>query len=127
MVNSEDYRISFEFHQGSVVNQKFDYVDNYFDYSIVTAVFEILDDNEFNLALDQITRLTRKGIYTQDILDQLPGGYPRLTLGKSFQERNFYTKEFNLLFTEPFSIHNLQDPRKIYPNLLIQNIWVESD
>ena len=89
------------------------------------AVFEILDDLQFESALNEITRVTSFGIYIEDLFEKFPGGYPRDTLGKSLYERNFVTQQRHIIMSEPFSEDSLQDPRKLWPNLLVQNLWAE--
>lgn len=125
LVKSNNENITFEFHQGSFVGEKLKFPDQYFNSSLVTGVFEILDDDQFAYALNEITRVTSFGIYIEDLFEKFPGGYPRDTLGKSLYERDFLTKERHVIMSEPFSEESLQDPRKLWPNLLDQNIWAE--
>jgi len=125
LVKSNNKNITFEFHQGSFVGERIKYPDQYFNSALVTGVFEILDDAQFESALDEITRVTSFGIYIEDLFEKFPGGYPRDTLGKSLYERNFLTQERHVVMSEPFSEESLQDPRKLWPNLLDQNLWAE--
>ena len=125
LVKSNNKNITFEFHQGSFVGDTINFPDQYFDSSLVTGVFEILDDAQFEYAMNEITRVTSFGIYIEDLFEKFPGGYPRDTLGKSLYEREFLTQQRHIIMSEPFSEESLQDPRKLWPNLLDQNIWAE--
>ena len=125
LVTSEDPNITFEFHKGDFVEDNLNYPNNNFDYSLVTGVFEILDDKQFNNAIKEVSRVTKKGLYIEDLFEKFPGGSPRDTLGKSLLEVGFLTKKRHVIFSEPFNLDELQDPRKLWPNLLDQNIWAE--
>jgi len=123
LVKNSDDRITCNFHQGDFVTEKLKYKEKYFDYSLVCGVFEILDDIQFSNALKEISRVTNKGIYIEDVYEKFPGGHPRDTLGKSLLENGFKTQKRHVILTEPFNKNELQDPRKLWPNLLDQNIW----
>ncbi len=123
LVKNSDDRITCNFHQGDFVTEKLEYKEKYFDYSLVCGVFEILDDIQFSNALKEISRVTNKGIYIEDVYEKFPGGHPRDTLGKSLLENGFKTQKRHVILTEPFNKKELQDPRKLWPNLLDQNIW----
>ena len=125
LVTSNNKKITFEFQQGDFVGGKLNFANESFKYSLITGVFEILDDNQFELALNEITRITKKGLYIEDLFEKFPGGYPRDTLGKSLYERGFITKQRHIIMSEPFSEKELQDPKRLWPNLLDQNIWAE--
>ena len=45
--------------------------------------------------------------------------------GKYLYDLGFITKHRHVIFSEPFNINELQDPRKLWPNFLDQNIWAE--
>ena len=125
LVTSKNNNITFEFQQGDFVGGKLNFPDINFAYSLVTGVFEILDDRQFELAINEVTRVTKKGIYIEDLFEKFPGGYPRDTLGKSLYERGFITKQRHIVMSEPFNEKELQDPKRLWPNLLDQNIWAE--
>lgn len=125
LVSSNNKNITFEFKQGDFVGGKLDYDDKNFSYSLLTGVFEILDNERFEIGLNEVIRITGNGLYIEDIIEKFPGGYPRDTLGKSLYERDFITQKRHIVMTEPFSEEKLQDPRKLWPNLLVQNIWAE--
>jgi len=125
LVHSDDENITFEFHQGDFVGNNLNYSENYFDFSIITGVFEILDDIQFDRAIKEIARVTKKGIYIEDLFETFPGGFPRDNLGKYLYDLGFITKHRHVIFSEPFNINELQDPRKLWPNFLDQNIWAE--
>ncbi len=50
------------------------------------------------------------------------GGFPRDHLGRYFYDPGFLTKNRHVIFSEPFDIYELQDPRQLWLNMLIQNI-----
>ena len=71
-------------------------------------------------------RLTRLGIYVEDLYERFPGGYPR-DLGSALDKYGFSEKNKEVVFTEPFSVDRLSDPKKLWPILLDQNVWLEKD
>ena len=117
--------ISVEFHVGDLVNTGLDYKDRYFNYSLCCGVLEILDDEQFSAFMDEMTRVTSQGIYVEDLFERFPGGFPRDTLGKELHHRGFGVTQRHVVLSEPFSIEKLQDPKKLWPMLLVQNIWAE--
>lgn len=125
LVESSNENITFEFHQGDMIGAGLDYSDKHFDYSLCCGVFEILNDEQFEKFLAEMCRLTKTGLYIEDLYERFPGGFPRDTLGKSLFENDFSTKQRHVVLSEPFSTSNLQDPKKLWPSLLDQNIWAE--
>ena len=51
--------------------------------------------------------------------------YFNLLFIKSLYERGFITKQRHIVMSEPFNEKELQDPKRLWPNLLDQNIWAE--
>ena len=125
LVHTNNENITFEFHQGDFVGDNLKYNKNYFDFSLATGVFEILNNNQFESAIKEIARVTKKGIYIEDLFETFPGGFPRDDLGRYLYDLGFLTKNRHVIFSEPFDIYELQDPRQLWPNMLIQNIWAE--
>ena len=125
LVESTNENITFEFHQGDMIGSGLNYKDLYFDYSLCCGVFEILNDEQFEKFLLEMCRLTKKGLFIEDLYEKFPGGFPRNTLGKSLFENSFSTKKRHVILSEPFSTVKLQDPKKLWPSLLVQNIWAE--
>ena len=126
-VSVKNKNISVEFYQGDAVGAKINVDDNTYDYSLCCGVLEILDDTQCNSFLDELTRITSKGIYIEDLFEKFPGGYPRDTLGKLLFEKGFTVKERHVIMSEPFSLNEIQDPMKLWPCLLDQNIYAEKN
>ena len=124
-VKSKNTNITFSFEQGDAVGSKIDVNSGAFDYSLCCGVLEILNDDQCSSFLDELTRITSKGIYIEDLFERFPGGYPRDTLGKLLFERGFLVKERHVVLSEPFSTKKIQDPMKLWPSLLDQNIYAE--
>ena len=51
LVHTNNENITFEFHQGDFVGDNLNYSENYFDFSLATGVFEILNNNQFESAI----------------------------------------------------------------------------
>lgn len=130
--NAEDHvvcknpRIKVSFQQGDAIGEPLPFTDNYFDFSLCCGVFEILNDNQFIAFLKEMTRITSKGLYIEDLFERFPGGFPRDSLGKYLLENGFLVQERYVVMSEPFSTTELQDPKKLWPVLLDQNIWAEA-
>jgi len=86
-------------------------------------VLEILDDGQCDAFLDELARITARGVYIEDLFERFPGGYPRDKLGKLLLERGFFVKERHVILSEPFSLTDTQDPMMLWPSLLVQNIF----
>lgn len=123
LVKSSNPNITFEFTTGDLVGEKLTYKDKFFDYTLCCGVLEILNDEQFSKFMDEFTRVTRKGLYIEDLFEKFPGGFPRDTLGKELYERGFKTEHRHVVLSEPFSKVKMQDPKKLWPMLLDQNIW----
>lgn len=126
LVTSDNPNITFEFFVGDLVKSKLDYGDNCFDYSLCCGVLEILNDEQYNSFMDEMARVTKSGIYVEDLFEQFPGGHPRDSLGRGFCDRSFCVTQRQVVLSEPFSKTALQDPKKLWPMLLVQNLWAES-
>ncbi len=126
LVVCSNSNISVEFLQGDLVKVGLKYENDYFDYSLCCGVLEILDDEQFDAFTNEMTRVTSQGIYIEDLFERFPGGFPRDTLGKELHQRGFVVTQRQVVLTEPFSKEKLQDPKKLWPMLLVQNIWAEN-
>lgn len=125
LVSSPSPRITFEFIQGNA-SQKVDFPDLHFDYSICTGVIEIVDMGEpRETFLNELCRITKRGFYSEELIDEYPGGVPPLDLPMQLARRGLITKELQHIFTEPFDLFHLRDPKKIWPILLDQNLYAE--
>ena len=124
-VQSKNPNISFEFFVLDVVENGLKYIDKYFDYSITTGVLEILDDKPCEKFVGDVCRITSKGIYIEDLFEKFPGGYPRDNLGDILERHEFKISKRHVILSEPFDVDKLQDPLKLWPMMLDQNIWAE--
>ena len=124
-VKSKNHDISYEFFTHDVVKKSLDYSNEYFDYSITAGVLEILDDTACEKLLDEISRVTSKGIYIEDLAEKFPGGYPRDNIKELLAKRSFKVKKTHVVLSEPFNVDKLQNPLKLWPYFLDQNIWAE--
>lgn len=124
-VSSKNPRITFEFKVCDIVSNGLAYKDGYFDFSLCCGVLEILEDLPCGRFLDEMCRVTRRGIYIYDVFEKFPGSYPRDNLEKLLLDRGFKTQKKHIILQGPFSIDKIQDPMKIWPNSLVQNIWLE--
>lgn len=125
LVKSLDKNITFEFHVGNITEKGLDYKDNNFDFAVCTAVLEALEDQPFNRFMDEFCRVTRKGIYVEDIADRFPGGYPRDNLDVHFKERGFTVNRHKLIFNQPFDVTKLRDPINTWPIQMVRNLWAD--
>lgn len=122
-VKSPSPNITVEFLQGDVVGDGLSYDDSHFDYALCTGVLEILDDSQFNKFLNEMCRITNKGIYIEDLFEEFPGEYPRDDFSSHLNERGYKIKDRHVIFSEPFDIQKIRAPKKLWPILLDQNIF----
>jgi ubiquinone/menaquinone biosynthesis C-methylase UbiE len=122
LVKSKNKNISFRFEQFDFLNTS-KFKTNQFDYSIVAGVFEIIEEKPLLKLIKFIEKITKKGIYIEDVAEKFPGGFPRNHLGRYFKK--FKVTEKYLIFSEPFNIKKIEDPKKIWPIFLDQNLWLE--
>ena len=121
---ASDPRISMEFHVGDAT-KPLPYADRHFDYSLNSGVFEILEDDSALKFAAELCRVTRKGIYTEDLADRYPGGYPREDLNVLFNPAGFTVTDRRVVLTEPWSTSVNPVPCKIWPSLRDQLVWCE--
>jgi SAM-dependent methyltransferase len=115
-VKSDLSNIKVEFKKANFIN----FLKLKFDYAFVAGVFEILDDKDFITLVKKLDKTILKTIYIEDLMEQFPGGYPRYQLSKYF--KNFEIKSKHTIFTEPFNLKKLTDPKKIWPIHIDQNL-----
>jgi ubiquinone/menaquinone biosynthesis C-methylase UbiE len=125
LVKCNDRKIGFKFIQGDVIDQPLDFADGHFDFSFANGFFEILDDATAVRFAKEIARVSRKGIYIQDIAEPFPGGHPRENLNELFTPYGFRTVKRHIILSEPFQIEGTSDPKRLYPIIRVQNIWLE--
>ena len=120
----KDDRIHMEFHVGDAT-KPLPYPDQHFDCSLNSGVFEILEDDSAHKFAGELCRVTRRGIYTEDLADRYPGGFPREDLGVLFRPHGFAITDRRVILTEPWSTKINPAPCKIWPILRDQIVWCE--
>lgn len=125
LVTANNPKITFEFMNGSMA-EGVDFPDGHFDYAICTGVIEIIDDGPPLMKfMDEFCRIVKKGLFSEELVDKYPGGIPRVDLPEMLAERGFRVKTKHFIFTEPFNLYKVQDPMKIWPILVDQNLYAE--
>lgn len=125
LVQSPNSNITFEFDVADITGKGLQYKDDEFDFAVSTAVLEVLDGGAFNFYMNEMCRVARRGIYVEDLSDQYPGGFPRTDLPDHFKQRNFKVTHNHYIFNQPFDVASLRDPLKMFPIMLVQNLWAE--
>ena len=100
------------------------YKKNSFDYCLCTGFLDMLNQTSFDNFLGNISKIVKKGIFIEDLLEQFPGGFPRENLGRELFKKGFKTKKKYKVFTQPFDKKKLLKP-KISAILLVQNLYAE--
>lgn len=117
--------ITLEFLTGSVT-EGVSYADQHFDYSLCTGVIEIIDPGPpVQKFIDELCRITKKGFFSEELIDEYPGGYPRRDLPQLLAERGLRVQKLHYVFTEPFNLHKVSDPMKLWPIQWDQNLYAE--
>lgn len=124
-VQSPDPKITFEFFQADVIADGLDYQEKSIDFSLCTGVFEILDDSQFDTFLNEMCRITDKGIYITDLFEKYPGGYPRQNLADHLQSRGYCVDKKVTVLSEPFIIDKLSCPKRLWSIFPDQNIFAK--
>jgi SAM-dependent methyltransferase len=94
-----------------------------FDHAFASGLFGILDDKEFSKFVQKLEKNIKKTIYIEEILEPFPGGFPRYHMGKYFKK--FKVLEKHKIFTEPLNLKKIEDPKKLWPVHIVQNIVLE--
>lgn len=124
LVRAKNSRIKVSFNAQDAV-KGLNYPDKYFDYSMVTGVIEIMEGERRDAFMRELCRVTRKGIYMEDLMDRYPGGDPQEDLAPFYEPYGFKIKKRHVIFTEPWSLFGEPDPCKLWPNMRDQIIWAE--
>jgi ubiquinone/menaquinone biosynthesis C-methylase UbiE len=124
LVKSPSKNITFDFQQGDVVSG-LDKGGEQFHYSLITGVLEILEDELNDKFIKEVCRITKRGIYIEDLFEEFPGGHPRNNLDILFQQFGFKQKLRHVILSEPFRLDGMSDPMELWPMLLDQNLWLE--
>jgi len=100
-----------------------DYGDDHFDYTLAMGLLEVLEEADAERVLDEIARLTAKGVYVRDVLDPMPGIHPRSDLPERLAERGFEPVERHRVLEEPFVEEGTRDPMDLWPMNLNQVLF----
>jgi 2-polyprenyl-3-methyl-5-hydroxy-6-metoxy-1,4-benzoquinol methylase len=119
LIKTKSPNITFEIVCGDFASKKV----KKFDYALIAGVFEILNNNEFKKFVSKLEKIIKKKIYVEDLMEQFPGGFPRYHIGKYFKK--FRTIKKNVVFTEPLNLKKIEDPKKIWPIHIDQNVLLE--
>lgn len=120
--------ISVEFMWGDLTSFAFDIPSRQFDYALCTGVIEVIDDGKpLETFLDHLCRITKRGFYSEELVDKYPGGNPRFDLPQMLSKKGFTVKKYHLILTEPFSLFQVSDPLKLWPVHLDQNLYAEAE
>jgi SAM-dependent methyltransferase len=125
LVHTENPNIEIEFRKADLVNDKLPMKDNYCDYGLCTGVLEILNNTQYHRFIKEMSRLISKGLYIEDLFDEYPGGYPRENIEIDFQNYGFSLKKREVILSEPFDKNVLTDPKKLWPIMKDQNLYLE--
>jgi len=127
LISNSKSNISIHFEKGDIIGKGLAYDDNHFDFGMITGVLEILEDEPCEKFIKEVCRVTRKGMFVEDLLEKFPGEYPREDLSEIFLKHGFQTKQKHLVFSEPFDLDRTRDPMKLWPVMLDQNLWLEKN
>lgn len=89
--------------------------DHFFDYTLLVGLLEIMDDARFSTVLEESSRLTARGMYVRDVLEDYPGLHPRPDLPSKLTEYGFTVESHNHVFEEPFTEEGSEDPLEVWP------------
>ena len=115
-------KISLRFEPGNAL-KKLDYEEHYFDFTLANGLCEILDDSQLNTVLNEINRLTARGVYVRDVLESYPGITPRPELPEHFSSMGFSIQSHHRVFEEPFTEEGSKDPLEVWPMNVNQVIF----
>ena len=116
-VRSKNIKVEF-------INQDFDKLKiKNFDYAFASGLFGILNEKEFIKFVKKLEKRIDKLIYIEEILEPFPGGFPRYHIGKYFKK--FVVIEKHKIFTEPLNLNKIEDPKKLWPVHIVQNVVLE--
>lgn len=116
--------ITLRFEEGDL-SEGLDYGVDHFDHSLAMGLFEVLDER-FDAVLDELSRVTTKGLYVRDILDDYPGLTSRPSLPSILVDRGFHIESRHRLFEEPFAESGTEDPLAIWPMNVHQMLFASA-
>jgi len=117
-------KISLRFEQGDGLDG-LPWGDHYFDFTLLVGLLEVLDDEQAATMLDEVARLTARGIYVRDLLDEYPGLTPRPELPSRLSDRGFDVDTRERVFEEPFTEEGSEDPLAVWPMNVNQVVFAE--
>jgi SAM-dependent methyltransferase len=107
--------ITFHFDVCDVAGSGVPHEENFFDYTTANGVFEIMEDGPALQFLSEICRITKSGIFVEDLAERYPGGYPRENFEELFNKHSFTLYKDHMVLMEPFVIEGTLDPMAIWP------------
>jgi len=126
-VKTNNPNITFEFQTTDISGKGLMYEKDYFNFGLITSVIEYIEDSNLDFFLDEICRTVSTGMYFQGSCDKFPGSIPRENIEELLNSRGFNVKNKHKILSEPFDKDKLQDPMKIWPIILNQNVWAEQN
>lgn len=124
--DSPHEKITLRFVQGDGLDG-LEWEDHSFDYTLLVGLLEVLDDGQTATLLDEVDRLTARGVYVRDVLDDYPGLTPRPDLPSALTDRGFTVESRERVFEEPFAEEGSEDPLEVWPMNVNQVIFAERD
>ena len=118
--------ITLRFEQADVLDG-LAYEDDFFDYTVMNGFIEMFNDDRINDVLTEVTRLTVRGCYIRDILDDYPGMCQRPDLDSLLSRRGFSIQERHRVLKEPFVEEGTMDPLSVWPMDLNQVLFARAD
>ena len=103
-----------------------DYAEEFFDFTLLAGVLEVVDDETVGELLDEASRLTARGLYVRDLLDEYDRLYPLPDLPERLSERVCETVARHRVFEEPFAEEGSRDPLEVWPMHVHQVLFAES-
>jgi SAM-dependent methyltransferase len=119
-------KITLRFEQGDAL-AGLDYGDHYFDYTVLAGLLEVLDDEQLSTVLTETARLTARGLYVRDVLEDYPGIHPRPNIPSILAAHGFDVEAHHRVFEEPFTEEGTQDPLGVWPMNVNQVLFAERD
>jgi SAM-dependent methyltransferase len=124
-VRVQDPGLSLRFDVRDVAGEGVPYPDAHFDYTLTTGVLEILEDDPFQRFLSELCRVTKRGVFIEDLAEEFPGGHPREDLDKHLSERGFRVVRSHMVLQEPFVQEGSLDPLRLWPALKVSVLFAE--
>ena len=125
-VQSPHEKITTRFERGDVIDG-LRYEDDFFDYAVMNGFFELFDDDTIDQVLDEVARLTARGWYVRDVLENYPGMHPRPDLDEMLTDRGFTVRSTHRVMKEPFCEEGTTDPLGVWPMDLNQVVVADVD